>query len=44
MVTGAKFEELDVTKNPDRRPGHQVQGMKEVDAETAAKQEVLMSA
>jgi len=37
-VTGTKFEEEDETKNPQRRPGHQVKGMAPVDEETAAKQ------
>eukprot|EP00614_Pseudopedinella_elastica_P032463 CAMPEP_0172615438 /NCGR_PEP_ID=MMETSP1068-20121228/59236_1 /TAXON_ID=35684 /ORGANISM="Pseudopedinella elastica, Strain CCMP716" /LENGTH=353 /DNA_ID=CAMNT_0013420581 /DNA_START=52 /DNA_END=1113 /DNA_ORIENTATION=+ len=40
-VTGTKFEETDEKKNPEKRPGHQVQGMPEVDPETAAKQERL---
>mmetsp|Transcript_29587 Transcript_29587/g.64319 ORF Transcript_29587/g.64319 Transcript_29587/m.64319 type:complete len:397 (-) Transcript_29587:163-1353(-) len=37
-VTGTKFEEEDEEKNPQRRPGHQVKGMQEVDPETAARQ------
>ena len=37
-VTGTKFEEEDETKNPQRRPGHQVKGMQPVDEETAARQ------
>lgn len=40
-VTGTKFEEEDETKNPQRRPGHQVRGMPEVDPETAAAQQRL---
>lgn len=36
-VTGTKFEEEDATKNPERRPGHQVKGMAEMDEETAAR-------
>ena len=36
-VTGTKFEEEDETKNPQRRPGHQVSGMQAVDDETAAR-------
>lgn len=38
-VTGTKFEEEDEEKNPQRRPGHQVRGMGDVDPETAAKQQ-----
>lgn len=38
-VTGTKFEEKDETKNPEKRPGHQVVGMAEIDEETAARQE-----
>mmetsp|Transcript_16649 Transcript_16649/g.54216 ORF Transcript_16649/g.54216 Transcript_16649/m.54216 type:complete len:345 (-) Transcript_16649:1047-2081(-) len=39
-VTGTKFEEEDETKNPERRPGHQVRGMpQQVDEETAARQQ-----
>ena len=37
-VTGTKFEETDEKKNPEKRPGHAVKGMPEVDPETAAKQ------
>eukprot|EP00929_Paragymnodinium_shiwhaense_P000980 TRINITY_DN101193_c0_g1_i1.p1 TRINITY_DN101193_c0_g1~~TRINITY_DN101193_c0_g1_i1.p1 ORF type:complete len:448 (+),score=127.50 TRINITY_DN101193_c0_g1_i1:107-1345(+) len=40
-VTGTKFEEEDESKNPQRRPGHQVKGMPQVDPETAAKQQKL---
>ena len=40
-VTGTKFEEEDEKKNPQRRPGHQVKGMAEVDPETAKKQEAI---
>ena len=36
-ITGTKFEEEDETKNPQKRPGHQVRGMAEIDPETAAK-------
>ena len=39
-VTGAKFEETDAKKNPEKRPGHAVQGMPEVDEATKQKQEV----
>eukprot|EP00633_Aureoumbra_lagunensis_P001507 CAMPEP_0197286058 /NCGR_PEP_ID=MMETSP0890-20130614/1470_1 /TAXON_ID=44058 ORGANISM="Aureoumbra lagunensis, Strain CCMP1510" /NCGR_SAMPLE_ID=MMETSP0890 /ASSEMBLY_ACC=CAM_ASM_000533 /LENGTH=347 /DNA_ID=CAMNT_0042754109 /DNA_START=49 /DNA_END=1092 /DNA_ORIENTATION=+ len=42
-VTGTKFEESDETKNPERRPGHQVRGMKEVDEATAKRQERVRS-
>jgi len=38
-VTGAKFDEEDETKNPDKRPGHQVKGMGEIDEETQARME-----
>jgi len=38
-VTGTKFEEEDEKKNPQRRAGHQVKGMGEVDPETAARQQ-----
>ena len=37
-VTGTKFEETDEKKNPEKRPGHAVKGMPEIDPETAAKQ------
>mmetsp|Transcript_11687 Transcript_11687/g.36036 ORF Transcript_11687/g.36036 Transcript_11687/m.36036 type:complete len:344 (-) Transcript_11687:41-1072(-) len=40
-VTGTKFEEADEAKNPQKRAGHQVKGMKEVDPETAARQEKI---
>ena len=40
-VTGTKFEEEDEKKNPQRRPGHQVKGMPEVDPETAARQQAI---
>lgn len=36
-VTGTKFEESDEAKNPERRPGHQVKGMPQVDEATAAR-------
>lgn len=36
-VTGTKFEEEDEKKNPEKRGGHQVTGMAEVDEETAAR-------
>lgn len=40
-VTGTKFEETDETKNPEKRPGHAVQGMPEIDEATARKQELI---
>ena len=41
QVTGTKFEEPDEKKNPQRRGGHQVKGMKEVDPETAKRMEAV---
>lgn len=38
---GTKFEEEDEKKNPEKRPGHQVKGMAEIDPETAAKQQLI---
>mmetsp|Transcript_10031 Transcript_10031/g.30002 ORF Transcript_10031/g.30002 Transcript_10031/m.30002 type:complete len:342 (-) Transcript_10031:27-1052(-) len=40
-VTGTKFEEEDIKKNPQQRGGHQVRGMKEMDPETAKRQEAI---
>ncbi|KAJ8609351.1 hypothetical protein CTAYLR_009286 [Chrysophaeum taylorii] len=40
-VTGTKFEEEDSTKNPERRPGHQVKGMEAVDEETMKRQAAI---
>lgn len=39
-VTGTKFEESDDTKNPERRPGHQVRGI-QVDEATATRQAAI---
>ena len=44
QVTGTKFEEPDEKKNPQRRGGHQVKGMKEVDPETAKRMEAVRAA
>ena len=41
QVTGTKFEEPDEKKNPQRRGGHQVKGMKDVDPETAKRMEAV---
>ena len=40
-MTGTKFEEPDEKKNPQRRGGHQVKGMKDVDPETAKRMEAV---